>query len=212
MTQRAGQSPDPTVEGAFALPPDALRALAQRMVDDYCDGLAGLADEPAWRPVPAEVRARLAGPLPRAGRGLAEAYGAFRRDVLPYRYGNVHPRFWGWVNGSGLPVGVLADFLASSMNSNVGAFDQSAVYVEEQVLGWMRELFTFPEGSDGVRHRLDDNVDSATITMTLRKSAIGTWKTPSRRSSTNGIVRDPRKEKSSCETSPPSSSSSIVRW
>ena len=138
------------LEGRFALPAGELRALAHRMVDDYCDSLARLDGEPAWQPVPGDVRQRLRTPLPREGLGLQEAYGEFQRDVLPYRYGNVHPRFWGWVNGSGLPAGVLGDFLAATMNSNVGAFEQSATYVEEQVLGWLRELFAFPAGGDGI--------------------------------------------------------------
>jgi glutamate/tyrosine decarboxylase-like PLP-dependent enzyme len=135
---------------AFALPGAELRALAHRLVDDWCDSLARLADEPVWRSMPEDVRARLRAPLSREGLGLAGAYEAFQRDVLPHRYGNIHPRFWGWVNGSALPAGVLADFLASAMNSNVGAFDQSAVLVEEQVLGWMRELFEFPRTSEGL--------------------------------------------------------------
>jgi glutamate/tyrosine decarboxylase-like PLP-dependent enzyme len=137
-------------DGPFALPAEELRAFAHRLVDDYCDGLAGLADEPVWRKAPEDVRARLRAPLARDGRGLARAYEAFRRDVQPYRYGNIHPRFFGWVNGSALPAAVLADFLASAMNSNVGAFDQSAVYVEEQVVGWMRELFEFPRTAQGI--------------------------------------------------------------
>jgi glutamate/tyrosine decarboxylase-like PLP-dependent enzyme len=148
-TTDSRQSARPTSEGAFELAPEELRALAHRMVDDYCDGLATLAAEPVWRPVPEDVRARLTTPLPAEGLGLAGAYAAYRRDVEPYRYGNVHPRFWGWVNGSGLPAGVLADFLASTMNSNVGAFEQSAVRVEEQVLAWMREWLAFPAG-DGL--------------------------------------------------------------
>jgi glutamate/tyrosine decarboxylase-like PLP-dependent enzyme len=36
------------------------------------------------------------------------------------------------------------------MNSNVGAFDQSAVLVEEQVLAWLRELFELPREGDGI--------------------------------------------------------------
>ncbi len=144
------KTPAPSDEGAFELRAGELRALAHRIVDDWCDSLATLRDEPVWRPVPPEVRARLQAPLARRGAGLDAAYAEFQRDVLPYRYGNVHPRFWGWVNGSGLPSGVLADFLAATMNSNVGAFDQSAVHVEEQVLGWLRELFAFPAGGDGI--------------------------------------------------------------
>jgi len=149
--QASGQSgTEPGLEGAFALEPERLRAFAHRLVDDYCDSLARLPEEPAWRPVPPEVRARLGAPVPEDGLGLEGAYDAFRRDVQPYRYGNVHPRFFGWVNGSGLPAGVLADFLASAMNSNVGAFDQGAVHVEEQVLAWMRTWFAFPPDGDGL--------------------------------------------------------------
>jgi hypothetical protein len=48
------------------------------------------------------------------------------------------------VNGSGLPVAVLGDLLASAMNSNAGGFDQSAVLVEEQVLAWLREAPGLP--------------------------------------------------------------------
>jgi len=135
-----------------ALEPDLgeLRALGRRLVDDYVDGLARLRDEPAWRRPPPDVRERLQAPLARAGIGLEATYRAFQRDVLPYRYGNVHPRFWGWVNGSGLPAGVLADFLASGMNSNTGAFDQASVLVEEQVLSWMRGVFGHPADGDGI--------------------------------------------------------------
>jgi glutamate/tyrosine decarboxylase-like PLP-dependent enzyme len=141
---------DAPQEGSFALPAAELRALAHRLVDDYCDSLGSLAREPVWQAMPEEVRARLAGGLPRLGLGLARAYEAFARDVRPYRYGNIHPRFFGWVNGSALPAGVLADFLASAMNSNVGGFDQSAVAVEEQVLAWLRELFEHPRDGDGI--------------------------------------------------------------
>jgi glutamate/tyrosine decarboxylase-like PLP-dependent enzyme len=136
--------------GSLALSLAELRTLGHRLIDDYVDGLATLAREPVWRQMPDEVRARLSAPLPREGRGLGAAYETFRRDVLPYRYGNIHPRFYGWVNGSALPAGVLADFLASAMNSNVGAFDQSAVLVEEQVLAGLRELFAFPLAGDGI--------------------------------------------------------------
>jgi aromatic-L-amino-acid/L-tryptophan decarboxylase len=146
------QSAPPTVDadGPFALPEAELRALAHRAVDEWIDGLAGLEREPVWRPVPDDVRARLAAPAPRRGLGLAATYAAFRRDVLPYRYGNVHPRFFGWVNGSALPSAVVADLLASAMNSNVGAFDQGAVVVEEQVLAWLRAALGFPADGDGV--------------------------------------------------------------
>jgi len=70
-------------------------------------------ERPVWRPVPAEVHARLSGPAPRQPAAAADVYEEFKRDVLPYPTGNIHPRFWGWVIGTGTPVGMLADMLAS---------------------------------------------------------------------------------------------------
>jgi glutamate/tyrosine decarboxylase-like PLP-dependent enzyme len=54
------------------------------------------------------------------------------------------------VNGSGLPVGVFADLLASAMNSSVGAFENSATMVEEQVLEWLKEMLSLPTVASGV--------------------------------------------------------------
>ena len=128
----------------------AARRLGRELVDDLFDWLATVRERPAWRSVPAEVRARLSGPVPRSPGGLEAALADLRRDVLPYPYGNVHPRFWGWVNGSALVGGILGDLAASTINSNVGAFDHAATFVEEQVIAWLKEMLEFPADADGV--------------------------------------------------------------
>jgi len=145
--------PDPQARPEETLDPadwGAFGALGHRIVDDVVRHLATVRERPVWRSVPGDVRARLAAPAPRGPEPLEAVYERFLRDVLPYPYGNTHPRFWGWVNGSGVPSAVLADFLASAMNPNVGSFDQSAVFVEAQVLEWLREGLGFPPGTKGV--------------------------------------------------------------
>lgn len=129
---------------------DALRDLGHRMVDDMLDYLATVRERPIWRPVPAEVRTALSGPVPRDPEGIDRAYADFKEFVLPYPFGNIHPRHWGWVNGTGSPSGALMEMLAATMNPNVAGFDQSARLVEEQVLDWMRSLMGFPEGAGGL--------------------------------------------------------------
>jgi glutamate/tyrosine decarboxylase-like PLP-dependent enzyme len=129
---------------------ETFRRLARRMVDDAVDYLRDVRDRPVWQPVPSEVRARLSGPPPREGQPLEQVYADFRRDVLPYPVGNIHPRFWGWVNGTGTPDAALADFWASIMDPNAGGFDQSSQWVERQVVDWFRELFGFPVGASGI--------------------------------------------------------------
>jgi glutamate/tyrosine decarboxylase-like PLP-dependent enzyme len=141
------QPKDVTVATDTALEPerwDDLRRLAHRMVDDVIDGFRTIRDRPVWQPVPASARAHLRGPLPVEPIGAEAAYDHFREFVSPYPRGNTHPRFWGWVNGSGLPVGVLSELLAAAMNPSVGVFENAATLVEEQVLAWLKEMLGFP--------------------------------------------------------------------
>ena len=98
------------------------------MLEAALDMVEHVRDEPVWRPVPDEVRAALRTPLPREGAGEAAAFEAMLKDVLPYRTGNIHPRFFGWVHGAGLPVGIVAEMVAAAMNSNVGGRQHGAVY------------------------------------------------------------------------------------
>jgi glutamate/tyrosine decarboxylase-like PLP-dependent enzyme len=120
------------------------------MVDDMLDHLETVRARPAWTSMPAAVRGAFDGPIPWEGEGAERVYEAFRRDVLPYPNGNIHPRFWGWVQGTGTPLAMLADMLASGLNPNVGGFDQAPVLVEKEVLRWLGELMGFPEGSTGL--------------------------------------------------------------
>jgi aromatic-L-amino-acid/L-tryptophan decarboxylase len=137
----------------LSLDPDdwgALRALGHRMLDDTLDRLATVREAPAWRPLPDAVRAEFRRPLPRQGVGEAAAYEAFRAHVAPYPLGNTHPRFWGWVIGSGSPLGTLAELLAAGFNANLSGLGNAGVEVEAQVLDWMKELLDYPRDASGL--------------------------------------------------------------
>jgi glutamate/tyrosine decarboxylase-like PLP-dependent enzyme len=129
---------------------DELRALGHQMVDDMLEHLRTARERPVWQPVPAAVRARLSGPAPRGPTPAADVYAEFKRDVLPYPTGNTHPRFWGWVIGTGTPLAMLADMLASGMNPQVAEFDDAPAVVENQVIGWLVELLGLPAGTHGL--------------------------------------------------------------
>lgn len=124
---------------------DDYRRLAHRMVDDLVDQMSGVRDGPVWQPIADGARDALHEPLPRDAQPAERVYEDFLHHVRPYPRGNQHPRFMGWVNGSGAPFGVLADLLASGMNPSVGAFENAAGLVEDQVVGWLKEMLDFPE-------------------------------------------------------------------
>ncbi|MFX0117268.1 MAG: pyridoxal phosphate-dependent decarboxylase family protein, partial [Candidatus Hodarchaeota archaeon] len=74
----------------------------------------------------------------------------FLEKILSYPLGNTHPRFWGWVCGTGTPFGMFAEMLAAAMNANLGGGDHIANYVEAQVIDWFKEIMGFPRTASGV--------------------------------------------------------------
>jgi glutamate/tyrosine decarboxylase-like PLP-dependent enzyme len=129
---------------------DEMRALAHRMVDDAIDYLATVAERPVWQSVPQHVRETFDTPAPRGPTKPEDVYQAFRENIFPYPMGNIHPRFWAWYMGSGTVMGALADFLASVMNPNLGGGNHVANMVEAQVIGWMRDIMSFPDDASGL--------------------------------------------------------------
>src|SRR5262245_54527509 len=114
------------------------------MLDDMFDYLSTVRERPVWQPLTPEAKAGIAQGLPARGLGSEAVYRDFKNHVLPFALGNVHPRFWGWVTGSGTVMGMLADMLASGMNAHVAFGEQAATYVEAEVVGWFRNLLGFP--------------------------------------------------------------------
>lgn len=127
-----------------------MRALGHRMVDDILTYLETVRHRHVWQPVPREVKAYFKQPLPLESQGPEQAYRDFLEYVLPHPMGNIHPRFWGWVIGTGTPLGMLADMLAAGMNPNVGGADHAANYVESQVLDWCKEMLAYPAEASGL--------------------------------------------------------------
>ena len=129
----------------------AMAALGHRMVDDMVDYLKTVRDRPAWSHAPQEAKNHFNRPLPLDPQAPEEVYQEFLQYVLPYPVGNIHPRFWGWVIGTGTLSGAFAEMLAAGMNTNTGGLDHhSANHVENQLILWFREIFGFPAASSGV--------------------------------------------------------------
>ncbi|MDB4885765.1 MAG: hypothetical protein JWN79_1203 [Gemmatimonadetes bacterium] len=125
-------------------------ALAHRMVDDMLAHLASLAQQPAWREMPPAVRGSFSGEVPREGKGDAAAYAEFVERVMPYTSGNQHPRFWGWVQGNGTPLAMMAEMLAAGINPHLAGFNQAPALVEHEVVRWLASLLGMPHDASGV--------------------------------------------------------------
>lgn len=127
-----------------------VRALGHQMLDDMLDYIEHVRERPVWQPIPASIRQEFRSPLPSGPTDIASVYGDFKRSILPYTVGNVHPGFMGWVHGGGSVAGMLADMLAAGLNANLGGRDHIPIEVERQIVEWMRQIFGFPQGASGL--------------------------------------------------------------
>lgn len=129
----------------------AFRELGHLMIDDMMKYLQTIDKNPAWQPAPDSVKAHFHTPVPLDPQPVEEIYREFKEFILPYPIGNIHPRFWGWVFGTGTVMGALAEFLTAVMNTNAGDIDHhSANHVEKQVLNWIKQMLGFPESASGL--------------------------------------------------------------
>lgn len=129
----------------------SIRQLGHKMLDDMLDYMKTVRERPVWQHAPDKVKAHFNRPLPRDPQPPEEIYQEFVEKVLPYPLGNNHPRFWGWVLGTGTVFGALAELLAASMNTtSAGGYHHCAVHVEKQVIDWIKEMLEFPASASGV--------------------------------------------------------------
>lgn len=136
------------------LDPDSweqLKVLGYRMVDDLIDYLSSVRQRPPAMMVDEKGAAAFMKPLPMEPEGIEKAYGDFKDNVLAKHMGlNTHPRFWGWVVGTGTAQGALAEMLATGINFNMPGGPFAPVLVETQVLEWFKKIFGFPQGASGL--------------------------------------------------------------
>ena len=150
---------------------EAMRALGHQMVDDLIDYWAGIREQKIWRPIPDEVKQVFDQPIPEHGQSPEEVYREFKQYIFPYNKGNVHPRFFAWIQGTGTPMGTFGDLLASGMNPNTAIGEHSAMYVDRQVVNWCKELMNFPSEASGI---LVSGGSMANITaLTVARNSFG---------------------------------------
>ena len=150
---------------------ERFRSSAHAALDDAIDFMRDVRARPVWRPVPDDVKSTFEAPMPESPSPFEDVYDEFKTAIAPYVTGNIHPRFWGWVHGSGTPGGAMAEFLAGVMNSNPGGRDHGAVYVERQIVRWFHELFGWPQTASGI---LLNGTSSANLVaiLTARTKAL----------------------------------------
>ena len=128
------------VMNRLELSPEQYRKLAHRVADQTADFLKELPQLPAFANTSGEeVNSVFESALPERGLGEA-AFDDLGRVLELSRPPS--PRFFGYVLGSGEPVGAIADLLVSVLNQNVTSWRSgpAAVTIERLVVRWLGEF------------------------------------------------------------------------
>jgi glutamate/tyrosine decarboxylase-like PLP-dependent enzyme len=124
------------------------------LVDQIAEYLSTLSDRPVTRGEnPGEIRDILGKiPFPHQGTSSKEMLDDISELLFKHSLSNGHPRFMGYITSSAAPIGILGDFLASAVNSNVGAWQasQMASEIEAQSVRWIAELIGYPTDCGGL--------------------------------------------------------------
>jgi glutamate/tyrosine decarboxylase-like PLP-dependent enzyme len=113
--------------------------------------LETVADRPVRDPRADEVAATFGGPLPEQGVGAVQAL----EELVAGIDGAVHsagPKFFHFVDGGTTPAALGADWLATTLDQNPGAWVSTPLgaRLEQVSIEWLKELFGLPSSWGGV--------------------------------------------------------------
>jgi aromatic-L-amino-acid/L-tryptophan decarboxylase len=129
------------------------RAAGHALIDTLADFLADIGSRPVAREQePADIKRHLPRELPQAGGDPSELLQETAQLLIERSTFTSHPQFYGYINGSVAPIGILADLLASGINPNVGGWNLSpvATEIEKQAVSWFCEMLGYPSNAGGL--------------------------------------------------------------
>jgi aromatic-L-amino-acid decarboxylase len=90
-------------------------------------------------------------PLPQQASAPEAVLQEIEAKLLPYCTNVGHPGYMGLITPSPSPAGAIADFIASAINQNVGAYSigPSAVAMERLVVRWLTDLCGYSNNAGG---------------------------------------------------------------
>lgn len=90
-------------------------------------------------------------PLPVDASAPNSVLEELKEKLLPYCTNVGHPGYMGLITPSPNPMGIIADFICSALNQNIGAYSigPSAVAMERRVVRWLTDLCAYDENAGG---------------------------------------------------------------
>jgi len=133
---------------SFDLSPEEIRKMGSAAAEAVAEHRAQLLSRPVFGKV--SDASLFEEGVPEEGQPFEQVLAFVRRHILPFPMGNSHPRFYGFINATADPVGIVADYLAAAMNPNCWGGDHAAIHVEHRVVRWLAEMLRLPAEAEGI--------------------------------------------------------------
>ncbi len=119
------------------------RGLGHQVVDLLAEYLEHIEERRVFPAAgPGAIQQLFTEPLPQEPAPPQAVIGELETKVIPNCTHVGHPGYMGLITPSPSPIGVIADFICSALNQNVGAYSigPAAVALERRVLRWLTDL------------------------------------------------------------------------
>jgi aromatic-L-amino-acid/L-tryptophan decarboxylase len=119
------------------------RDVGHRVVDWLAGYLGHIEEKRVFPEVePGTVHTLFAEPLPQDPSRADTVLNELETKLFPFCTNVGHPGYMGLITPSPNPMGIIADFICSALNQNVGAYSigPSAVAMERRVVRWLTDL------------------------------------------------------------------------
>jgi aromatic-L-amino-acid decarboxylase len=132
--------------------PNEFRDVGHHVVDLLAEYLEHIEERRVFPDVEPRMLAELfAEPLPQDSHPAEEVLGELEEKLFPYCTNVGHPGYMGLITPSPNPVGIIADFICSALNQNIGAYTigPAAVAMERRTVRWLTDLAGYGEEAGG---------------------------------------------------------------
>jgi aromatic-L-amino-acid decarboxylase len=133
--------------------PEEFRAAAHRVADRVADYLSNIESFDVLPKVkPGDIRSQLPETPPAAPEPLEEILADYGRLIEPNVTHWQHPGFMAYFTSIACGPGILGEWLAASLNSNVMFWKNApaSTELEERVVEWLRDMLGLPREFDGM--------------------------------------------------------------
>ena len=132
--------------------PGESREVGHRVVDMLSEYFEHVEEKPVFPNVePSALIQLFAEPLPRDSNSPERVLRELEEKLLPNCTNVGHPGYMGLITPSPNPIGIIADFICSALNQNIGAYTigPAAVAMERRTVRWLTDLAGYDENAGG---------------------------------------------------------------